>query len=346
MKKSFLVMAAVFVSALVINSNPLMAQTKTDQELAKENLELRRQNAELRDRLRRLEARNRIAASGNANQSQQQPSMSSEAAAARAADLPTKAPPPAPPPIPAHTWTGFYVGGNVGGAWGNRDVAYVLDPFSVNVFDTPPQPASFRTSGVIGGLQVGYNWQVHRNWLIGQESDFNWSNMKGSGSSPAAAQFGLAPPISFVATADEHIRWFGTFRGRLGYLPTDNLLAYVTGGFAYGTVERGGTLTRTTGGTLVVGGGAGFGIQCTGGVPCYAGSSNDVATGWTLGGGLEYAFWQNWTLKAEYLYVSLDGQSFTETATNPPPGTLPASLNANFSRPTFNLARVGMNYRF
>ena len=55
MKKSFLVMAAVFVSALVINSNPLMAQTKTDQELAKENLELRRQNAELRDRLRRLE---------------------------------------------------------------------------------------------------------------------------------------------------------------------------------------------------------------------------------------------------------------------------------------------------
>lgn len=107
MKKSFLVMAAVFVSALVINSNPLMAQTKTDQELAKENLEFRRQNAELRDRLRRLEARNRIAASGNANQSQQQPSMSSEAAAARAADLPTKAPPPAPPPIPAHTWTGF-----------------------------------------------------------------------------------------------------------------------------------------------------------------------------------------------------------------------------------------------
>jgi outer membrane immunogenic protein len=275
--------------------------------------------------------------------------LGSAMAAASAADLPGKA--LGVPPAPPSNWSGFYVGGNVGGAWGNRSVNYVLDAFSTfvfdnNTFDIPPQPSSFRTSGVIGGLQVGYNWQFHRNWLIGQESDFNWSGLKGSGSSAANIHLGQSD-IPFTATADEHIKWFGTFRARFGYLPTDNFLAYVTGGFAYGNVERTGTLARNTGGTLNVGGGGIFfpSISCTGGVPCYSGSSNDVAVGWTLGGGLEYAVWQRWTLKAEYLYVSLDSKSFTETSV-PAPGSGSASLVANFGRTTFNVGRVGVNYRF
>jgi outer membrane immunogenic protein len=70
-----------------------------------------------------------------------------------------------------------------------------------------------------------------------------------------------------------------------------------------------------------------------------------VAVGWTLGGGLEYAVWQKWTLKAEYLFVSLDSKSFTETSV-PVPGSASASIVANFSRTTFNVARVGVNYRF
>jgi outer membrane immunogenic protein len=70
-----------------------------------------------------------------------------------------------------------------------------------------------------------------------------------------------------------------------------------------------------------------------------------VAVGWTLGGGLEYAVWQRWTLKAEYLYVSLDSKSFTETSV-PAPGSGSASLVANFGRTTFNVGRVGVNYRF
>jgi outer membrane immunogenic protein len=272
--------------------------------------------------------------------------LGSAMAAASAADLPSTAPgiPPAPPPT--YNWSGFYVGGNVGGAWGNRHVDYGLDVFSAGIFDIPPQPASFRTSGVIGGLQVGYNWQFRRNWLIGQESNFNWSGLKGSGSSAANIHLGQSD-VPFTATAGEHIKWFGTFRARFGYLPTDDFLAYVTGGFAYGNVERNGTLTRNTGGTLNVGGGGiNFpSISCTGGVPCYSGSSNDVAVGWTLGGGLEYAVWQRWTLKVEYLYVSLDSKSFTE-ASVPVPGSASASLVANISRTTFNVARVGANYRF
>ncbi len=67
--------------------------------------------------------------------------------------------------------------------------------------------------------------------------------------------------------------------------------------------------------------------------------------GWTLGGGLEYALWQKWTVKAEYLYVSLNGNSVTETALSSG-GFLPASFNANFSRTNFNIVRVGLNYQF
>lgn len=339
------------LSLLLGNSNLLLAEAadtvaKTDQDLAKEVAALRRQNAELRDRLRRLEPNGAGAADKGSRNVPVQPQDSANSA--MAADLPTKAPPPQA--IPVYNWTGFYIGGNVGGGWGHRNVDYVPDPFTLDVFTRlpiahPPDPASFRTSGVVGGLQVGWNWQFHRNWLIGQESDFNWSNMKGSGSSAAVTQFGQSV-IPFTAVADEHIEWFGTFRARFGYLPTDNLLAYVTGGFAYGKVERHGTFTKSNPGNLIVSGG-GFSLNCVDNItPCYSGSSDHVAVGWTLGGGFEYAVWQRWTLKAEYLYVSLDGTSFTETAV-PVPSTLPASLFAHFSnRATFNVARVGVNYHF
>ncbi len=85
------------------------------------------------------------------------------------------------------------------------------------------------------------------------------------------------------------------------------------------------------------------------GTSCLAGSSNGVATGWTLGAGLEFLILQNVTFKAEYMYVSLGGNSLTETALDIPFGggsTLPSSFNANFERSNFNIARVGLNYKF
>ena len=251
---------------------------------------------------------------------------------ASAADLPRKAPAVAPPPPPPPSWTGFYLGANIGGGWGSRDVSYALDSVSAGIFPpTTGVPAtSFDISGVIGGLQHGYNWQFNRNWLFGLEADFNWSGMEGSGSSGAVA-VGIAP---LTAPVDEHIKWFGTARARLGFLPTDNLLAYVTGGFAYGKVERSGIFFNNSNVNFAAG------IQCNTGTACYAGSASGVATGWTVGGGLEYAVWPKWTVKAEYLYVRLDSESVTEVAVGP------AFINANFSRTNFNVARVGVNYRF
>jgi outer membrane immunogenic protein len=158
---------------------------------------------------------------------------------AAAADLPRKAP-AAPPPPPVYSWTGFYVGGNIGGGWGSRDVSYSAnDPFSTAMLTDPtfdsgfvPLPASFNTSGLIGGLHVGYNWQFNRNWLFGLETDFDWSGMKGSATTINNLGSGITTNV------DEHIKWFGTVRARLGYLPVDSLLVYVTGGFAYGKIEH------------------------------------------------------------------------------------------------------------
>jgi outer membrane immunogenic protein len=131
----------------------------------------------------------------------------------------------------------------------------------------------------------------------------------------------------------------------LGYLPTDNLLAYFTGGFAYGRVEHTGNYAIGNG--VVVGDIGGFSHFCAGPATCFAGSSSGVVGGWTLGGGLEYVFWQKWTLKAEYIYISLDTRSVTEAALAVnTPGATPSSFNANFSRINFNVARVGLNYRF
>jgi outer membrane immunogenic protein len=260
---------------------------------------------------------------------------------ASAADLPRKAP-AAPPPPPVYSWTGFYVGANIGGGWGKRDVDYVAnDPLIASFFATtgPALPMSFTSSGVVGGVQLGYNWQFNRNWLVGLETDFDGSGIKGSSS--ASGHLNLQGGGStYTMTADERVKWFGTVRARLGYLPTDTLLLYATGGFAYGNVEHTGAYNNLGPIGVTVSGPAPFALNCLAATTCYAGSSSKTAGGWTVGGGLEYAFAPKWTLKGEYLYVSLDGQSVIESA-------LPnSSFTANFGRTNFNVARAGVNYRF
>jgi outer membrane immunogenic protein len=254
---------------------------------------------------------------------------------------------------PVYHWTGFYLGGNVGAAWGRRSVDYAANDPAAAVLFLPangglPLPLSFNTSGAVGGLQLGYNWQFSKIWLFGIEADFDWSGMKGGGSSHAV------PPVVIPITEnlDESLKWFGTVRARLGYLPSDRLLAYATGGFAYGRVVRTGSYANNAAsyannaaaiGTTT----GGFSFLCAAASTCFTGSSSGVAIGWTLGGGLEYALTKELTLKGEYLYVSLDGQALTRTALEVlAAGAAPASFNANFDRTKFNVARIGLNYRF
>jgi outer membrane immunogenic protein len=140
------------------------------------------------------------------------------ASSAFAADLPVKAAPFAPAPVA--TWTGFYIGANLGYGWANGSVAGV---------------GSETLSGVIGGGQLGYNWQVG-NVVFGIEGDFQGSGQKRSDSFTTA--FG-------TVTIDQKIPWFATLRGRLGYAAGPWLI-YATGGAAWNNYEASATLAGAT----------------------------------------------------------------------------------------------------
>jgi outer membrane immunogenic protein len=164
---------------------------------------------------------------------------------ASAADLPLKAPVYAPPPLtPVYSWSGFYVGGNIGYGWGSRTANFTPNDFNAFLSScggaggsTCPPPVSSDINGVLGGLQAGYNWQFNQNWLVGIETDFNWSGIKGIGTESF-----LIVPVFFPGSSNfvvsQNVEWFGTVRGRLGFLPTTNLLVYGSGGFAYGRVHE------------------------------------------------------------------------------------------------------------
>jgi outer membrane immunogenic protein len=136
--------------------------------------------------------------------------LAAAALPASAADLPRAMPYKAPAYVAAYNWTGFYVGINGGGAWGNSDW---------NGFAVSNSP-----SGGLIGATAGYNWQgVGSPWVFGLEGDIDWS-----GVSASVACAGL--------TCETKNNWFGTVRGRVGY-SFDRWLPYVTGGLAFGDVE-------------------------------------------------------------------------------------------------------------
>jgi outer membrane immunogenic protein len=270
---------------------------------------------------------------------------------ALAADMAVKAPPPAPS-APVYSWTGFYVGANIGYGWDDPVVTFSgNDPTSIIVTcggggfgpvgGTCVPPTSFNINGPLGGLQVGYDWQINQRWLLGLETDFDWSRIKGSGSS----NFLLAAnPATFSASED--VTRFGTARARFGFLPTSTLLAYVTGGLAYGRVDENAALNSSPG---LQGQFGAFGYTCgPTGNNCFVGGSSRTMTGWTLGGGFEYVLSQNVSLKAEYLYVNLGHGNAVNVVAQSTAGliAIPSSFSAAYSIVDFNLVRGGLNFRF
>ena len=137
------------------------------------------------------------------------------ASQASAADLPRKAPAYSPPPPPVASWTGCYIGGNVGGAWGNVDATDVNTGVSV----------SPNNSGFAGGGQIGCDYQMGP-WVIGIRNMFDGTSLNKSTA--------LSDPIvGFTGTIDSHVNWFDTLTGRGGYLVQPNLLLYAQGGAAW-----------------------------------------------------------------------------------------------------------------
>src|SRR4030095_10939407 len=113
--------------------------------------------------------------------------------------------------------------------------------------------------------------------------------------------------------------WFGTVRGRLGFLATERLLVFGTAGFAYGHGEVSGTVSNDLGGHLIFSGPDS--IDCKANSVCLSGSSSYNSTGWTAGGGFEWALLNNFTVKVEYLHVPLGEETLRLVATAPSTGT-------------------------
>ena len=262
-----------------------------------------------------------------------------------AADMPVKSPVYKAAPVAVYNWSGFYAGLNAGYGWGDTSFNLTGDNDAGQglVSITSTSAGSFRTSGFIGGGQLGYNWQFNRTWLAGLEADIDYSNIRGS-ESFAAAIFGFP----FRIDADRRLQWLGTLRARLGVLPTERLLIFATGGLAYGQNKASASITNLSAFTLnVVGFLDGTSISCPSSNPnpCLAGGGSRTSAGWTVGGGLEYAFWNNVSLKAEYLYVNL-GSSQTIHLTPVPPGSGTGSVAANFNDAEYHIVRGGINFKF
>jgi outer membrane immunogenic protein len=269
---------------------------------------------------------------------------------ASAADLAYKAAPvPMAPAV--FSWTGFYVGANVGGAWtgnnGGSDFNPLFPPFIV----LPPAVAiptvipgqldvlagGGRRSGVIGGGQIGYNWQVNQ-FVLGVEADAVGSGLKGSTAS-ASRTIGapiFAVPVTQTVTVDfGHLEWMATFRGRAGFA-VNQALFYVTGGAA--VAEFGGSTT-----TLV--NGPGIAIPAAGTYVATNGGST-TRWGWTVGGGIEWAFNQNWSVAGEYRHTDFGNRG---TNFDIPSGLAAAPIfftGTSSSRLTVDQATARLNYRF
>lgn len=254
-----------------------------------------------------------------------------------AADLPSKKAVVVMPPAPT-LWTGAYAGLNVGYEWSNPSIVYGAE------YALPPLRRTGATgagwvlqspvaSGFFGGAQLGYNHQIHGTGaVVGAEVDFQGAGMRGTSSGVGSKNItGAYFPL--VKTS-QSINWFGTVRGRIGYTILPSLLAYGTGGFAYG------------------GGSNNFGVAYSDFYDFGGASSSFTRTGWTAGGGLEWAMWNNISIKAEYLYVDL-GQTaalgaqqicFCSGPTTPHLDYFAANQSGGSNR--FHSLRAGVNYHF
>jgi outer membrane immunogenic protein len=254
-----------------------------------------------------------------------------QSVSADAADLPEQMPIVAPM-VPYYNWTGFYIGGNIGWGWGGGNIT---DSLTGTTLSTTGDGA------FIGGGQIGYDWQINPNIVLGVE--WLMDGVAGGNNSNIVS----IPTISDAFQTSLKSDWFTTLTGRVGFTVPDWAgLFYVKGGAAW--LQNQATVTDLSTGLSV--------------------SASKIDTGWVAGAGIEYAFAPNWTIRVEYDYMGF-GNSTVGTMTVDPcnnnygcnkqkpmppvvPPVIPPST-PTFVSETFNagnisnqVVTVGINYKF
>lgn len=207
----------------------------------------------------------------------------------------------------AYDWTGLYVGGHAG--WTSAERNFLATYFAVlgNIY-TPP--FAQRSTGFAGGGQVGFNRQAG-NWVVGLEADISGANL--------AARTTVSDPGGIIPqTYDVEIDWTATLAGRVGYA-WDRWMVYGKGG---------GALLRET-------------YTLTSPPRGIRNDAHATRVGWTVGAGVENAFLDNWSWKAEYNFAKFDNTttiSNTSTFTNS--SGIPVNPNVDI-----HVVKLGVNYR-
>jgi outer membrane immunogenic protein len=254
----------------------------------------------------------------------------------------------APPPPPAFNWTGCYVGGYLGGAWpddggtftdlGNANFrSYSGGVVAGRIENRHSWNVGSDRSSFSGGGTLGCNWQpIGSPFVLGFEGEVGYMKFEGSAFDPLRSPTlqAITPDVFGSAKVGD---WYGMITGRLGYT-WDRTLLYVKGGAAFVPVRA-----SVTDSCQTVALGCGNWITASR-------DTSDTLTTWTLGGGVEWALSNNWSVKGEYMFIGLeDGNSLTTCGfAAAPGGTLVAGGEFCFNHQFAGIhtAKVGLNYRF
>ena len=213
----------------------------------------------------------------------------------------------APAASARNDWSGFYAGIVGGGDWGRSK--HVNNGNGINKINASDITSTFDVNGALLGASAGYNAQFAGMWLFGVESDMSWSNASGTAF--------LIPPYNTARQAGTKESWLATARVRLGVVPVDRWLAYVTGGVALADIKA----------------------QIINEDITY--TESHIRGGWTVGTGVEVALDRNWSAKLEYLHVGLtDTPYFTP---QPAADTVNRGGGVPFNQ---EIVRGGVSYRF
>ena len=245
------------------------------------------------------------------------------ASAAQAADLPARMAPPPVAAVPIFTWTGFYVGAQVGFAFSDNndnnrffgnDTFVGPDGFTYAV-DNNGFFNDDNDDGFTVGGHVGYNFQFG-SFVAGVEGDIEWVDIGGNNNGFSMTR--VATGETFAFSRGNDLDFIGSIRGRLGYA-IDRTLLYVTGGVAFANFDD----NRDS-----------FAFNS----PFFDNGNDDTEWGWTIGVGAEYAFTNNLTARIEYRFTSFDRDNnnrfFVNTAFD-------RDNNADF-----HAVRLGLSYKF
>ena len=237
--------------------------------------------------------------------------LGSVSATAFAADLPSRKEAPVYiAPAPVFSWTGFYVGAEFGGQWGKNSTSLVNNYTGRTLADT----GSYNTSGVVGGGLIGYNYQINQ-FVLGVEGDLTGSSNQG--------RFSVTDARGFTGSQNSQYGFGAGVRGRLGFA-MDRTLIYATGGWAYETIDQ------TYNNNFI----NNFLQQ----------KISTERSGYTIGGGVEYAFAPNWSGRLEYRYTDYgkyvsNYSNLVSIQQHPTDNTIQAALIYHFAAPAPVLAK-------